>query len=70
MHGFESEMREHMWGTSCLLASVANEYQLSYEEFHRYTAGGVPVALGGILYYDPELAPEPSQCTLAWFQPL
>ena len=69
VHGFESEMREHMWGTSCLLASVANEYQLSYEEFHRYTAGGVPVALGGILYYDPELAPEPSSVRWPGFNP-
>ena len=69
VHGFESEMREHLWGTSCLLASVANEYQLAYEEFHRYTAGGVPVALGGILYYDRELAPEPSSVRWPGFNP-
>ena len=69
VHGFESEMREHLWGTSCLLASVANEYHLAYEEFHRYTAGGVPVALGGILYYDPALAPEPSQVRWPSFNP-
>ena len=69
VHGFESEMREHMWGTSCLLASVANEHQLSYEEFHRYTAGEVPVALGGVLYYDPELVPEPSSVPWPSFNP-
>ena len=69
VHGFESEMRDHLWGTSCLLASVANEYHLAYEEFHRYTAGGVPLALGGILYYDPVLAPEPSQTRWPSFNP-
>ena len=69
VHGFESEMRDHLWGTSCLLASIANEYHLGYEEFHRYTAGGVPVALGGILYYDPMLAPEPSQVRWPSFNP-
>ena len=69
VHGFESEMRDHLWGTSCLLASEANEYYLAYEEFHRYTAGGVPLALGGILYYDPALAPEPSQVRWPGFNP-
>ena len=69
VHGFESDMREHLWGTSCLLASVANEYQLAYEEFRRYTVGGVPVALGGILYYDPELAPAPSSVRWPGFNP-
>ena len=69
VHGFESKMREQLWGTSCFLASLANEYHLAYEEFHRYTAGGVPVALGGILYYDPALAPEPSQVHWPSFNP-
>lgn len=58
---FENEMRDHLWGTSSYLASAANEYHLGYEEFHRYTPSGVPLALGGILYYDPALAPEPDQ---------
>ncbi|HSR51898.1 MAG TPA: hypothetical protein VLV83_13800 [Acidobacteriota bacterium] len=58
VHGFENEMRDHLWGTSCRLASDANEYGLGYEELQRYTASGVPMALGGILYYDPSIAPE------------
>lgn len=61
VHGFESEMRDHLWGTSCLLASEANRYHLAYEELHRYTATGIPLALGGILYYDPAQAPEAEQ---------
>ncbi len=61
VHGYESELRDHLWGTSCFLASVANLHHLGYEEVQRYSATGVPLALGGILYYDPELAPEPSQ---------
>ena len=69
VHGFESKMREQLGGTSCLLASIANEHDLAYEEFRRYTAGGVPVALGGILYYDPALAPEPSQVRWPSFNP-
>ncbi len=69
VHGFESEMRDHLWGTSCYLASVANLHHLGYQEIHRYTATGVPLALGGILYYDPELAPEPSQVQWAVLNP-
>ena len=69
VHGFESRMREGLWGTSCYLASLANLHHLAYEEFHRYTAGGVPVALGGILYYDPALAPQPSQVLWPGFNP-
>ncbi len=69
VHGFESKMRENLWGTSCYLASIANRHHLAYEEFHRYTTGGVPVALGGILYYDPALAPEPSQVDWPSFNP-
>ncbi len=61
VHGFESQMRDHLWGTSCFLASAANRHYLVYEELQRFTATGVPLALGGILYYDPALAPEPEQ---------
>jgi len=61
VHGFESQMRDHLWGTSCFLASAANRHHLVYEELQRFTATGVPLALGGILYYDPTLAPEPEQ---------
>ncbi|MEE8586289.1 MAG: hypothetical protein V3T83_15700 [Acidobacteriota bacterium] len=59
IHGYENELRDHLWGTSCFLASAANEYRLGYEELQRYTASGVPLALGGILYYEPEKAPAP-----------
>ncbi len=61
VHGYEAEIRDHLWGTSCYLASAANEYHLAYEELRRFGAGEVPLALGGILYYDPRLAPEPEQ---------
>jgi hypothetical protein len=61
VHHYESQMRDHMWGTSNRFAADANEYHLGFEEFHRFTATGVPIALGGVLYYDPEIAPEPSQ---------
>ena len=61
VHGFESQMRDHLWGTSCFLASAANRHYLVYEELQRFTGTGVPLALGGILYYDPTLAPEPGQ---------
>ncbi len=61
VHGYEAEIRDHLWGTSCYLASAANEYHLAYEELRRFGAGEVPLALGGILYYDPRLAPEPDQ---------
>ncbi len=69
VHGFDSKMREQLWGTSCLLASIANQHNLAYEEFRRYTAGGVPVALGGVLYYDSALAPAPSQVRWPSFNP-
>ncbi|HSR68345.1 MAG TPA: hypothetical protein VLU25_10415 [Acidobacteriota bacterium] len=58
VHGFENEMRDHLWGTSCRLASDANEYGLGYEELQRHTPSGIPMSLGGILYYDPSIAPE------------
>ncbi len=61
VHGFEAEIRDHLWGTSCFLASAANDHHLAYEELRRVGDDGVPLALGGILYYDPELAPEPDQ---------
>lgn len=58
---FENQMRDHLWGTSCFLAGAANEYHLGYEEIQRITTSGVPLALGGILYYDAKLAPAPEQ---------
>lgn len=69
VHGFEHDVRDHFWGTSCYLASAANEYHLAYEEFQRVGAGGVTMALGGILYYDPELAPEPGQVKWSLLNP-
>ncbi len=61
VHGYENEMRDHLWGTSNRLASDAIEYHLGYLEFRRQMSSGVPLSLGGVLYYDPEMVPEPSQ---------
>ncbi len=61
VHQFENEVRDHLWGTSCTLAGAANEYYLRYEELQRITESGVSLALGGILYYDPTIAPAPDQ---------
>lgn len=58
---FENQMRDHLWGTSCFLAGAANEYHLGYEEIQRVTNTGIPLALGGILYYDANIAPAPDQ---------
>ncbi|MBI3950539.1 MAG: hypothetical protein HY314_08810 [Acidobacteria bacterium] len=58
---FENQLRDHLWGTSSFLAGAANEYHLAYEELHRATESGVPIALGGILYYDPAVAPAPDR---------
>lgn len=69
VHGYDAEVRDHLWGTSCTLASAANEFHLVYEEIQRYTPSHVPMALGGILYYDPAYAPAPGQDEWPTFNP-
>jgi hypothetical protein len=69
VYQFENEMRDQLWGTSCFLASAANEYHLGYEELDRITESSVPLALGGVLYYDPALAPAPDQVRWAAMNP-
>jgi len=66
---YENILRDWLEGPSSFLAAAANEYYLGYEEIHRMTDGGVPLALGGILYYDPAVAPAPDQVKWSLMNP-
>lgn len=57
VYNYDSSVREDLAKGSSWLQADANEYHLRYEPIHRYTANGATVPVGGILYYDPRIAP-------------
>jgi len=67
VYHYDSQVRENLAKGSAWLQAEANAYQLRYEPVLRYTANGTPVPVGGILYYDPRIAPSAEQ--VRWATP-
>ncbi len=67
VYGHDSRIRETLSKGSAWLQADANEYHLRYEPLQRFTANGTPVPVGGILYYDPRIAPAPDR--VRWPKP-
>ncbi|MGH9789296.1 MAG: hypothetical protein ACRD4U_11415, partial [Candidatus Acidiferrales bacterium] len=59
VHDYESDVRRQLGKTSSWLQSAANEHHLRYQPVYRYSANGAGFPMGGVLYYDPQLATEP-----------
>ncbi|MCI0402642.1 MAG: hypothetical protein L0212_03870, partial [Acidobacteria bacterium] len=59
VHDYESDVRHQLGKTSSWLQSAANEHHLRYQPVYRYNENGAGFPMGGVLYYDPQLATRP-----------
>jgi len=59
VHDYESDVRRQLGKTSSWLQSAANEHHLRYQPVYRYSENGAGFPMGGVLYYDPQLATKP-----------
>lgn len=65
VYHYDSQVRENLAKGSAWLQADANAYHLRYEPVFRNTANGTTVPVGGILYYDPRIAPSSDQARWA-----
>lgn len=59
--GYDSHWRQRTLSVSATLMIAANEYGLGYEELYQPVVNGTATPVGGLLYYDPAVAPAASQ---------
>lgn len=64
---YDSARRQRTISVSSTLMTAANEYRLGFEEFHQPVVNGTPTPVGALLYYDPVVAPAPSE--VRWDSP-